>query len=83
MNTDVGRKLPAPLGFRDLLRFSDLLKILLPILKRTFRKILNIGPELIPIFKHILNGLYSEGIIFGGHFVLVYAYQRLQNILSC
>ena len=26
-------------------------------------------------FKHILGGLYSEGLIFGGHFVLVSANQ--------
>ena len=37
----------------------------------------NISPEVIDIFKHILGDLYSGGLIFGGHFVLVSSYQDL------
>ena len=44
-----------------------------------YRKIPNISPGLIAIFKHILGGLYSGGLIFGGHFVLVSEYPDLKN----
>ena len=45
-----------------------------------YRKIPNISLELIDIFKRIFRGQYSRGLylwelIFGGHFVLVSAYQ--------
>ena len=46
-----------------------------------YRKISNISPELVDIFKHILGGFYSGEVwgrlIFGGNFVLVYAYKDL------
>ena len=32
----------------------------------TYRKILNISPELINSRKHFFGGLYSEGLILGG-----------------
>ena len=46
----------------------------------TYRKTPNISPGLIDIRKHvwgayIRGGLYSGGLIFGGHFVLVSEYQ--------
>ena len=41
----------------------------------TYRKISNISPGLIDIFKHIFGGLCFGGLIFRGHFVLVSAYQ--------
>ena len=52
-----------------------------------YHKISNISPGLIDIFKHILGSLYSQGLIFGGlifggHFVLVFAYSKLWNLLS-
>ena len=46
-----------------------------------YRKIPNISPGLIEVRKHILGGLYSGGLIFGGHFVLVFEYQDL--IINC
>ena len=58
------------------------------------RKVPNINPGLIDIYNHILEGLYSRGLQlgelkFGGHFVLVSAYQDLiiyhyieQNIID-
>ena len=33
---------------------------------RTYRKIPNVSPGLIEVFKHFLGGLYSGGLIFGG-----------------
>ena len=49
-----------------------------------YRKIPNVSPGLIEVFKHFLGGLYSGGLhsgglIFGGHFVLVSEYQDLKN----
>ena len=49
-----------------------------------YRKVPNISPGIIAIFKHIFGGLYSGGLIFGGfifggHFVLVSEYQDLKN----
>ena len=44
-----------------------------------YRKIPNVSPGLIEVFKHFLGGLYSGGLIFGGHFVLVGEYQDLKN----
>ena len=32
----------------------------------TYRKIPNVSPGLIEVFKHFLEGLYSEGLTFGG-----------------
>ena len=43
-----------------------------------YRKIPNVSPGLIEVFKHFLGGLYSGGLIFGGHFVLVSKYQDLK-----
>ena len=31
-----------------------------------YRKIPNVSPGLIEVFKHFLGGLYSGGLIFGG-----------------
>ena len=50
----------------------------------SYRKIPNVSPGLIKVFKHFLLGLYSGGLIFGGlifggHFVLVSEYQDLKN----
>ena len=51
----------------------------------TYRKIPNVSPGLIEVFKHFLGGLifgwglYSGGLTFGGHFVLVSEYQDLKN----
>ena len=50
-----------------------------------YRKVPNISPGLIEVRKHFLWGLYSgglifEGLIFGGHFVLVSEYQDLEII---
>ena len=42
-----------------------------------YRKIPNISPGLMEVCKHFLGGLYSRGLIFGGHFVLVPEYQDL------
>ena len=42
-----------------------------------YRKIPNVSPGLIEVFKHFLGGLYSGGLIFGGHFVLVSSCQDL------
>ena len=43
-------------------------RTLLQLLK-IYRKIPNISPGLIDIFKHILGGLYSGGLIFGGAYI--------------
>ena len=43
-----------------------------------YRKIPNISPGLIEVRKHFLGGLYSGGLIFGGHLVLVSEYQDLK-----
>ena len=40
-----------------------------------YRKISNLSPGLIDIFKHLLGDLYWSELIFGGHFVLVAAFQ--------
>ena len=40
-----------------------------------YRKISNLSPGLIDIFKHLLGDLYWRELIFGGHFVLVAAFQ--------
>ena len=45
-----------------------------------YRKIPNKSPRLIVIRKHILGGLYSGGLIFGGHFVLVSVFQDKKSI---
>ena len=50
-----------------------------------YRKISNMSPMLIDLFKPIFGGLYSGlliigGLIFGGHFVLVFVYQNYHNI---
>ena len=50
---------------------------------KTYRKIPNVSPGLIEVFKPFLGGLYSGGLIFGGlifggHFVLVCEYQDLK-----
>ena len=45
---------------------------------KTYRKILNISPGLIEVHKHFLGGLYSGGLIFRGHFVLVSEYPGLE-----
>ena len=36
---------------------------------RKYRKIPNVGPGLIEVFKHFLGGLYSGGLIFGGAYI--------------
>ena len=46
-------------------------------LEETYRKIPNISPGLKEVRKHFLGGLYSGGLIFGGH-VLVSQYQDLK-----
>ena len=51
--------------------------------KLAYRKIPNISPGLIEVRKHILGayirgGLYSGGLILGGHFVLVSGYQNFE-----
>ena len=48
-----------------------------------YRKIPNISQGVIEVRKHFLGayirgGLYSGGLIFGGHFVLVSEYQDLE-----
>ena len=53
--------------------------------KAIYRKIPNISPGRRDIYKHILGGLFSEGLIFRGlvfraHFVLVSAYQDFKKI---
>ena len=50
---------------------------------KTYRKIPNISPGLIAIFKHIFGGLFGGayiygGLIFDGHFVLVFKYQNFE-----
>ena len=45
-----------------------------------YRKIPNVSPGLIEVFKHFLGGLYSGGLIFGGHFVLVSEYLNLLKL---
>ena len=45
----------------------------------TYRKISNVSPGLIEVRKPFLGGLYSGGLIFGGHFMLVSEYQDLKN----
>ena len=35
----------------------------------TYRKIPNVSPGLIEVFKHFLGGLYSGGLIFGGAYI--------------
>ena len=55
----------------------DKFKLELALLK--YCKIPNISPGLIEVRKHILGGLYSGGLIFGGHFVLVSEYQDLKS----
>ena len=54
-----------------------------------YHKIPNISPGLIEVRKHFLEGftfggggLYSGGLIFGGHFVLVCEYQDLKSCIS-
>ena len=42
-------------------------------------KIPNISLGLTEVRKHLLGGLYSGGLIFGGHFVLVSEYQDLKS----
>ena len=44
-----------------------------------YRKIPNVSPGLIEVRKYILGGLYSGGLIFGRHFVLMSEYQDLKN----
>ena len=34
-----------------------------------YRKIPNVSPGLIEVFKHFLGGLYSGGLIFGGAYI--------------
>ena len=34
-----------------------------------YRKIPNVSPGLIKVFKHFLVGLYSGGLIFGGAYI--------------
>ena len=34
-----------------------------------YRKILNVSPGPIEVFKHFLGGLYSGGLIFGGAYI--------------
>ena len=51
-----------------------------------YHKIPNISPGLIELRKHILEDLYSgglifEGLIFGGLFLLVSACQDVKNLL--
>ena len=50
---------------------------LLVIVRNKYRKIPNISPGLINIFKYIWWCLYSGGLIFGGHIMLVSAYSRV------
>ena len=45
---------------------------------KSYRKNPNISPGLIEVRKHFLGDLYSGGLIFGGHFVLVSEYQDLK-----
>ena len=50
-----------------------------------YRRMPNVSPDLIEIFKHILggfyfDGLYSERLIFGGYFVLLSAYQDFKSM---
>ena len=59
---------------KELRRFAKLFKRVFK-----YRKILNVSPGLIEVFKHFFGGLYSGGLIFGGHFVLVSEYQDLKN----
>ena len=35
----------------------------------TYRKIPNVSPGLIEVFKHFLGGLYSGGLTFGGAYI--------------
>ena len=54
-----------------------------PVVQERYRKIPNVSPGLIEVFKHFLGGLYSGGLysgglIFGGHFVLVSEYPDLK-----
>ena len=37
--------------------------------KPKYRKIPNVSPGLIEVFKHFLGGLYSGGLIFGGAYI--------------
>ena len=53
------------------------LKMLTKNIKK-YRKIPNISPGLIEVRKPFLEGLYSGGLIFGGHFVLVSEYKDLK-----
>ena len=53
---------------------------------KKYRKIPNTRPGPINIFKNNVGGLYSGelifgGLTFGGHFVFVYVYSRLENLL--
>ena len=38
-------------------------------LEVVYRKIPNVSPGLIEVFKHFLGGLYSGGLIFGGAYI--------------
>ena len=37
--------------------------------KIIYRKIPNVSPRLIEVFKHFLGGLYSGGLMFGGAYI--------------